>query len=168
MRHEIQKRARSSRGFSLIEMLIVVAIIAVVSAIVVPQLVPTKRGTQEQLVIDKLASVAQLQEAFRVDLGYKRYGRLSEMRQAQTGAGPLMNQTLAPADTNGNPVANQGWIIRESSTPTDTTLRSSFAIEAVPEAGNPSTNRYCVHEDGEVRRATGGAQCGRTSTPVRQ
>lgn len=157
---------RGTRGFSMLELLIVVAIIAIIASIALINARRTTELAREQLVISKLTNVAELQMQYRVALGHRRYGTLAELRAAQTGSGPLMAPTLAPVDGSGNPVATGGWIIREPSAPTTATLQSSFSIEAVPATGVTATNRYCIFEDGAVRRAPVASNCLRTSTLV--
>lgn len=160
------ERRRSTRGFSMLELLIVVAIIAIIASIALINARRTTELAREQLVVSKLTNLAELQMQFRVALGHRRYGSLDELRAAQTGSGPLMAPTLAPVDGSGNPVATGGWIIREPSAPTAASLQSSFSIEAVPATGVTATNRYCIFEDGAVRRAPVASNCLRTSTLV--
>lgn len=160
------EQTRQEAGFSLLELLIVVAIIAIIAAIALINARRTTELAREQMVISKLTQVAELQIQYRVALGHRRYGTLAELRAAQTGSGPLMGPTLAPVDGSGNPVAAGGWLIREPSAPSIATLQSSFSIEAVPATGVTATNRYCIFEDGAVRRAPVASNCLRTSTLV--
>jgi prepilin-type N-terminal cleavage/methylation domain-containing protein len=164
-RKNIPNRRRGEGGFSLIELLVVVAIIAIIAAIA---LVNGRRATElakEQLVAGRLHQLAEVEMQFRVTLGRRRYGTLAELRAAQTGSGPLMPPTLAPVDGGGSPTAWQGWIIQDVNTD-PTFLKSAFQIEAVAAAGVRTDSRYCVFEDGSVRRAAADAACDRSSTIV--
>lgn len=164
-----RRRSRADAGFSLIELLIVVGIIGIISAISVIFLVPVRRGAQEKLATARLHEISEGQSQFRVTLGRRRYGTLAELRAAQTGSGPLLNPTTAPVDASGSPAAVGGWIIREpAAAPSGTALQSAFAAEAVPAPGNPSTNTYCVRQDGVVRRGSTTLGCTTASPAVEQ
>lgn len=159
---------RRQRGFSLVELLIVVAIVGILTAISVIGYKAVMGGTKESLVRDRLREVAEAQMQFRVSNGRGRYGTLAELRAARTTAGtPVLNSGIAPVDAGGNPAASQGWIVREpAGSPSGAALRSAFAVEAAPEDASVSGNTYCLFEDGVLRVTTGGTACTRASTEV--
>ncbi len=155
----------TQRGFSLLELLIVVGLIAVVSAISVIGYQAVMRGSTEKIASSKLYEIGEAQMQYRVGMGRPRYATLQELRTTKSAAGtPLVNELLSPADSAGHSLPSQGWIIREpAGAPSGDALRSSYAIEAVPADANVSSNVYCLHEDGVLRRGTVEAGCSRTS-----
>jgi prepilin-type N-terminal cleavage/methylation domain-containing protein len=158
------------RGFSLVELLIVVAILGILAAISIIGYKAVMGGTKESLVRDRLREVAEAQMQFRVSNGRGRYGTLAELRAARTSAGtPVLNSGVAPVDAGGNPAASQGWIVREpAGSPSGAALKSAFAVEAAPEDASVSGNTYCLFEDAVLRVATGGNACTRASTEVQR
>jgi prepilin-type N-terminal cleavage/methylation domain-containing protein len=161
-----RRSALRAAGFSLLELMVVVLIIGIVSAIALLNGRRVNELAREQLAQAKLNQLAEIQTQFRVALGHHRYGSLAELRAAQTGSGPLMSALLAPVDPGGNPVPSGGWIIQEQTPPSALVLSTSFALEAVPAPGVSAANRYCIFEDGALRSAPVNLDCTRSSTLV--
>lgn len=76
---EITRRLRR-RGFSLIELLIVIAVIGVIATIAIPILMETRRNSLDEKARQCLRSVLSAQAAFFASEG--RYGDLDEMASA--------------------------------------------------------------------------------------
>lgn len=159
---------RTEQGVTLIELLIVVAIVGILSSLAVIGYNAVMGGAKEKSVSTKLLEIAEAQMQYRVGNGRKRYATLQELRTTMTAMGtPLINPMIAPADEKGNPAASQGWVIREpKGAPEGDALRSSFAIEAVPAEGNNSTNIYCLFEDGVLRLGSTERGCDLSSPPA--
>jgi len=81
-------------GFSLIELLIVVAIIAIVSAIAVPNLIASRRSANEASALSTLRIITSAEATYRATSGGGSYGDLSDLRNAG-----LVDEVVGASDT---------------------------------------------------------------------
>lgn len=73
---------QSQAGFSLIEILIVTAIIGIVSAIAIPNLVSSRRAANEASALATMRIIASSQATYRATTGTGSYGSLANLRTA--------------------------------------------------------------------------------------
>ncbi|MGH9826040.1 MAG: type II secretion system protein, partial [Blastocatellia bacterium] len=146
------------RGFSAIELLVVIVVIAILAAIVVPSLVQSKRAANESIVKARLSNAAAAESTYRASLGRNTYATLVQLRATTLGGPSLLPPT--EMDQNGNALTNGGWTIQQLETPTTTT----FGIGMTAAATTQSKSRYCVFEDGVVRSDCSTCQCTRNSS----
>jgi prepilin-type N-terminal cleavage/methylation domain-containing protein len=140
MRKNVEEQIRS--GFTLIEVLVAIAIIGIIAAFTIPNLVSTKRAVHEQTLKMRLADIASRQTTYRLAINRGMYATLDDLKRATLPDGrPL----LSDEELN-----IQGWTISDIQV---ANRANSFGIQAVPTTGGA---RYCIYQDGILRREIDG------------
>lgn len=151
-------QVRRQRGFSFIELLIVIVLVIIVAAFALPNFWKGRSGVNQNLAKARLAEVALAQSSFRSTLRNNRYGTLSELAATKPNGIPLLSLDVKSDSTA---VVQENWTISDIETATDTTYGVAITGPATSKSCRPT---YCVFEDGVVR----GDQCGcdRSSPPI--
>lgn len=159
------KKENKEAGFTLIEILIVIVIIAVITGLAVLGYQKVVRGTKDKLAQTRLAVIAEAQSRFRVGMGRGRYATLRELSQTTSNTGERLvpNSILTFTTRTGiYPAVIDGWGLYEERS----NLRTQFGV--VLYKTDYSTNTYCVYEDGILRKGPDSVptNCTRTSAPL--
>ena len=134
---------RNEKGFSLIELLIVVVVIGIVAALAVPALQKGIRAAENGNTYGSMRTIASSQMGFFSQ--NNRFGRLTEINNALgQGLGTVSGATLV-----------HGKFIYDMSpaTPTDTELRQGYTITATRNVtGEGVIYKYEITQAGDIRQ----------------
>jgi len=136
-------RAKESRGFSLVELMIVVAVIAILAAIVIPAFMRFAMKSKTSEAIGNLAAIRTAQEAYKVEYGVYRACEANP-GEVRKGADAV---TLIAWDTSKDGWADIGF------KPTDS-IRYSYEVTLKPGGGFIITAQGDLDEDGAVATFT--------------
>ncbi|PYT18018.1 MAG: pilin, type IV [Acidobacteria bacterium] len=144
------------RGFSLIELLIVIAIILIIAAIAVPKMNRQIMHAHEMAAIRQIGTVHQAETQY-----YSTFGKYA---QTLTELGPPASGAAGPAAADLIPKSlaegkNSGYIFAVQGTPT------GYAVTAVPEVFGSSGNRTFYSDQTLVIRQNGTAEPATATSP---
>jgi type IV pilus assembly protein PilA len=131
-------RQNRQRGFSLIELLIVIAIILIILSIALPQMGKARMHAQEMAALKTINTVNTVEVQYYSQFG--KYGTLAQLgppAAAGTQEGPEAAALIPASLASG---ASSGYLFTVTQTPT------GYAVTAVPKAFG-STGRRTFYSD---------------------
>ncbi|MEO6120489.1 MAG: prepilin-type N-terminal cleavage/methylation domain-containing protein [Terriglobales bacterium] len=126
---------RAARGFSLIELLIVVAIILIIAAVAIPNLLKARQSANESSAVASVRSISTAQALYQISYPTTGYGTLVQL----AGSEPC-NPSSANACLIDNALA--------------TGAKNGYNFNITIGGGNPATN-YLVTAVPQVVGSTG-------------
>jgi type IV pilus assembly protein PilA len=149
------RKMKKQKGFSLIELLIVVAIILIIAAIAIPNLIKSKMAANEASAVGSLRTINSAENTYSSTYG-TGFTDLTTL-----GTSGMVDNVLSAG-------TKSGYVLTASASGgggTSTNPYLQYTSTGTPVSTNTGTRQFCADESGVIRY-TVGTGCNNTSSAL--
>ena len=137
----------NQKGFSLVELLVVVIIIAIVAAIAIPNLLASRRAANEASAISSLRTIHSAEATYQATIGQNTAYSATLLELSTAAGGNLIDGTLGAGAKSGYAFVEHG-------------ASQIYCATAAPTTAGTTGDRYfAVSEPGVIYQSTAAASC---------
>ena len=157
-------RNNKQKGFSLIELLIVVAIILIIAAIAIPNLLRSKMAANEASAVATLRTYNTAIVSFSTTYGTDPATNLAQLGPATTPsstAADLVDSLLGSATPT-----KSGYTFSYTAGAASGGIVSQYSITAQPQSSSTGQRYFFTDQSGVIRQTTNGTAATTASNPI--